>query len=923
MFPALPGQRQGSGKVWAEELDVPNDFGVKPAVHPSGGVKGWVKSHPWYTALCIAAVVAVIVVAVVVPLTMGGGGGGQEPTSFRSPRLLVRFGDLLVDALQLLPPLLREYATNTRLDSSAIQVLDFVDEATLNEAIAYLEQDLTLEILIRDFMVSGLPARASQIIDVDGILKGLRDGNLASIIEELRRVWGAVIGGFSNRRRVPINDPYYINGSQYYIDLINATGAWSLMSGLPNVVVALVDTGVDLEHPDLKGQLWTNPGEIPGNGIDDDGNGYIDDVHGYDFQGGCTARGATGACTSCSGRSSPSAASEVGGTWYHGTHTAGLISGAQNNGMGITGLAPNARLMVLKVSDCTGAIPASAVFQAFDYATRMGAHVVSASIGGTYDYGFAPTQRAPSYHVQWDAAYRAAMSPMAAKGMLVVTSAGNERIDMDALRSLGYSYAPCLIDLPNVMCVGSTTHADKPASEFTNFGRATVDIGAPGKQIYSTYYTNTSGVIRHTYAPATGTSYSTPIVAGAAATVVALLGAIDGNFYRGPQLRELLLGSTTSTAASLPFGAGRLNMGAAMHGASVSLGTSLPRLAGDVSLPASTLSFPGFSEDWFAAVGPSSRDNASVVVDGGTARSLEAPSLPPIFTGWKYSGGALVALSARLRLNVSGVWGIKVSTLSASGSTHLTVSGAALQMNAGTQAGALLLESTGYLDFELRISHPSASARYDLLLRGPTESKYAPYYDFLSSGPDPAAVPVARAAGLSAPWQAFYNAADTSTQPLSPSSPASATPGVVYAHAGFALQDPATDLTAANLLPGAPASAVVGYLKACTRPDLAWAAPVSFHASCMGCQLLIDGVLLIDASEPITTGVRVSKSSPCVTFAAGARPHEVTLRFALATPTGVALSYQVCTAGSARVAAAALLPLRGLLYNGTGALAWP
>jgi len=98
----------------------------------------------------------------------------------------------------------------------------------------------------------------------------------------------------------------------------------------------------------------------------------------------------------------------------------------------------------------TGSVPASAVFAAFDYAARMGAHVVSVSLGGRYAPGFVPTGPAPPYHASWDAAFEAAMAPLADRGALVVAAAGNERIDMDLLRAMGYSYAPCLIDQPNV-----------------------------------------------------------------------------------------------------------------------------------------------------------------------------------------------------------------------------------------------------------------------------------------------------------------------------------------------------------------------------------------------------------------------------------------------------------------------------------------
>ena len=88
-----------------------------------------------------------------------------------------------------------------------------------------------------------------------------------------------------------ISDPFYMNRSQYYIDQSNITGAWKYTTGSPTIIIAVIDTGLALTHPDLAGSLWINKGEIPGNGIDDDGNGYVDDVNGYDFAGQCSQPG--------------------------------------------------------------------------------------------------------------------------------------------------------------------------------------------------------------------------------------------------------------------------------------------------------------------------------------------------------------------------------------------------------------------------------------------------------------------------------------------------------------------------------------------------------------------------------------------------------------------------------------------------------
>eukprot|EP00955_Chlamydomonas_euryale_P117119 366456-Chlamydomonas_euryale.AAC.2 len=127
--------------------------------------------------------------------------------------------------------------------------------------------------LLRDFRVGSFPAAAPSLSTVAALLAGFVDGRLDAIRDALAELWGGLVGGFSPRGRTRPNDPYYTNGSQYYVDLVNATGAWEYMAGLPGVVVAVIDTGVDLAHPELAGKLWVNAAEVPGNGIDDDGNG--------------------------------------------------------------------------------------------------------------------------------------------------------------------------------------------------------------------------------------------------------------------------------------------------------------------------------------------------------------------------------------------------------------------------------------------------------------------------------------------------------------------------------------------------------------------------------------------------------------------------------------------------------------------------
>ena len=142
---------------------------------------------------------------------------------------------------------------------------------------------------------------------------------------------------------------------------IDAPEAWNVFTGSAATVVAVIDTGVDYTHPDLAANMWVNPGEIPGNGIDDDGNGFVDDVHGYDFV-----------------NNDGDPMDDHG----HGTHVAGTIGAVGNNGMGVTGVNWHVRIMALKFLDARGTGTVANAIRALDYAVANGATVSNNSYGG-------------------------------------------------------------------------------------------------------------------------------------------------------------------------------------------------------------------------------------------------------------------------------------------------------------------------------------------------------------------------------------------------------------------------------------------------------------------------------------------------------------------------------------------------------------
>jgi subtilisin family serine protease len=271
-------------------------------------------------------------------------------------------------------------------------------------------------------------------------------------------------------------------------DDIAGTSAWNVATSAPGIVVAVVDTGVDLTHPDLAPNLWHNPREVPGNGIDDDGNGYIDDVVGWDFNGNDA---------------------QPQDAYGHGTHVAGIIAARGNDGVGVTGVAWQAGILPLQALGADGSGRASDVISAWAYAARMGVPIVNASIGG-----------AGSSQAERDVI-------ASASNTLFVVAAGNSGSDNDTTPEY-----PCSYDLPNVLCVAATDSNDTLAS-FSNRGPGAVDLAAPGVAIASSYPGGRWMLM-------SGTSMATPYVSGVAALALARNPGISA-----AQLRDLLLSKVT------------------------------------------------------------------------------------------------------------------------------------------------------------------------------------------------------------------------------------------------------------------------------------------------------------------------------------------------------------------------------------------
>ena len=388
--------------------------------------------------------------------------------------------------------------------------------------------------------------------------------------------------------RSPFSDP--LQNQQWYLDAIRAPQAWEVIRDAGDVVVAVIDDAIMTGHEDLRGNLWTNPREIPGNGRDDDNNGYVDDINGWNFGGNNNNPG--GPCLAAGG---------------HGTHVSGAIGAIGGNNRGVVGMAPRVRIMALAVARPAGCgLDSAGILAAVNYAVANGARVINLSLGGPVSSRIA--QRV--YQKASDAgalvviaAGNAGLSndhediPPGSRFTYAVIERNNQIVHRDFSPSYPASYSRSVAGILTVANLASAGAGLKPFvmehsytrlgrnARFENqqlvvdgweqlppgkmvlgssYGKRSVHIGTPGTDIYSAVPSMSGSTATSGYAMMTGTSMASPVTAGAAALLWAAFPELSNI-----QIKERLLSSArvNSQLSGVVSSGAQLDMFAALCGA--------------------------------------------------------------------------------------------------------------------------------------------------------------------------------------------------------------------------------------------------------------------------------------------------------------------------------------------------------------------
>lgn len=300
----------------------------------------------------------------------------------------------------------------------------------------------------------------------------------------------------------PVDDPQA--AQQYWLSIIKAQEAWDITQGSDEVIIAIVDSGVDWAHEDLSANIWENPGESGtdsqgknrhSNGVDDDENGYVDDWHGWDLVGNASFDDQMNRRWFPDNDASPVLMSLPGYSGYHGTTVAGCAAASTNNGKGIAAPGYNARILPVKAAADSSIQAINAGYEGITYAADMHANIINCSFGGAFSGSSQALQQVIDYARE--------------QGSLVIAASGNGGQNVEAV-----PHVPA--GLRGVLSVGATGQTDYADTSYTNSGLG-VHVYAPGTNILTTYPGN-----RYIGSGVTGTSFSSPVTSGVAALVVAM-----------------------------------------------------------------------------------------------------------------------------------------------------------------------------------------------------------------------------------------------------------------------------------------------------------------------------------------------------------------------------------------------------------------
>jgi subtilisin family serine protease len=418
----------------------------------------------------LLALISLLAVQPLLPSTEANAGAFGDLTSFakkfpkkdkepKEGQMLVKFKASVPTATRDAKHVKEGHVKMRELKRSGVHAVQLAPSQTIEEAIARYRADPDVEYAEPNY-----------------VLRAMLTPNEPTYINLL---WG-----LNNTAQFPGGTP----GAD-----IKAPLAWDFTTGSAGVVVMVIDSGVEYTHQDLAANMWVNPGEIPGNGIDDDGNGYVDDVFGIDVVNGDT---------------------DPTDDFGHGTHVAGTLGAVGNNSLGVVGVNWNVKILPCKILDSLGEGTVADAVTCLEYARDLKARGVNI-VATNNSYGGA-------------GAFSQTMADAidAQRDILFVAAAGNtELVGNDNDRVPFY---PAGFDLPNVISVAATDHTDAKAN-FSHFGRRSVHIGAPGVNIWSTLNFNQ-------YTNANGTSMAAPHVAGVAALLKAQTPARDWR-----QIKNLIL----------------------------------------------------------------------------------------------------------------------------------------------------------------------------------------------------------------------------------------------------------------------------------------------------------------------------------------------------------------------------------------------